>query len=105
MTITITAPQTAEAPLTKTTTVEMKAKIDRLRELRTIKNDVETEAKALSAELIEFAGEAKKLMWGTTVLGTIVDSKSVTANTKLLAEAYPEAFEATVTVKPYKQFR
>ena len=110
MTITATAPvQTAtiEIPSEVRATVPMKAKIDRLRELRAIEKSAKAEAKDLTAEILAFAGLAKIIKWGKTTLATIVDSTSArSVDYDTLKAAYPAAYEATVKPgKAYKQVR
>ncbi len=104
---TITAPAPVIAPpVEKTATKAIKAKIDRLREVRAVKTAAEAEAKTLSAEILEFAGPLTKFIkWGTTKLASIVDSHSTIVDTKALAQGWPEAYAACVTTKPYKQVR
>ncbi len=111
MTITATTPAVKTAPAVKTeltATKDVKAKIDRLRELRAIENEAKKEAKALTAEILNFAGPfTKAIKWGKTVLATIVDSTSArSTDFEALAAGWPEAYTACVKPgTPYKQVR
>lgn len=102
----IKATETAIVEQSLTATVRIKAAIDELREQRAIKAAAETRGKELTAEILAFAGPVGKfIMWGKTRLAQVVDSHSTSCDTKTLAQAFPEAYAATVTVKPYKQVR
>lgn len=112
MSNTITAPVAAAtapaivpvAPIKATKAV--KAQIDRLRVLRSQKAAIEAETKALSAEILAYAGSQKRaITWGATTLASIVESSSTITDTKALAQAFPEAYAACVSQKPYSQVR
>lgn len=108
MTITTSTPTVqVELPTEVTATVSIKAKIDRLREVRAIKKSAEDEAKAITAEILDFAGAAKAIKWGKTVLAKIVPATSVrTTDFDTLKAVWPEAYEACVKPgTPYKQVR
>lgn len=105
MSISTLAPVVA-LPETKTATKSIKAKIDRLREVRAIKSAAEAESKALTAEILGWAGPTAKLInWGKTKLASIIDSHSTITDLEALKQGWPEAYAAVVSKKPYKQIR
>ena len=102
---TITETATVVLPEAKTATKGIKAKVDRLRELRAQKSVIEAETKTLSAEIIEFAGLSKLIMWGKTRLATIVSSTNTSCDFAALEQGWPEAYAACVKKSGYKQVR
>lgn len=106
MTTTITAP-VATAPVTdKTATKGIKAKVDRLREIRAIIKPLETESKELTAEILAWAGDGiKRIVWGKTQLATIVDNVNRRNSADVLKQGFPEAYEASLVEVPFKQVR
>lgn len=67
--------------------------------------DVADEKKALQAELAEIAAGAKHLTYQGVTVATRIDSKSTAIDRKLLAEAFPEAYQATYSETPYSYYR
>ena len=87
-------------------TKAIKASIDELRVQRAIKTAADKRSKELSAEILAFAGPVGKfIMWGQTRLASIVDSHSTITDLDTLKQAFPEAYAACVSQKPYKQVR
>jgi hypothetical protein len=98
--------KTKANPEEKTASPSVKAKIDRLRELRVIKGDAEKEAKEITAELLDWAGPlTKRILWGKTKLATLVKKTHRHADMGILAEAFPEAYTASLVEKPYTEIR
>ena len=82
--------------------------LSRLREIAAVEKaarDLKDEKAALAAELAELAGNAKYLTFHGGVIATRIDSKSTGIDRKMLAEAWPEAYEATYTETPYSYYR
>ena len=103
----VIAPTEVKRTKSQTLTKDMKAKLDRLRKVRTLKSALDKEAKDLTADILsEVAEDTKTLVWGQSTLATLVDShnNSVT-DYKAFAEAFPEAYALFVKRTDFVQVR
>lgn len=66
---------------------------------------IKAKKEALKAEFEDIAQGAKFGTFQGAIVATRIDSHSVKTDYKMLAEAFPEAFEATVTKTPYHYYK
>jgi len=100
----VLAPDTSEAKIGK----KGQEILARLREIGVVEKaarDLEAEKKALAAEFMALTGGAKYATFMGVKAATRIDSKSTKVDTTLLAEAFPEAYEAVVSVHPFSYYR
>lgn len=85
----------------------IKAKLDRLREVRALIKPLEAEAKELTDEILAFVGSTtvKRVMWGKTQLATIVNNVNRRNDPAILKAAYPQAYTDSLVEKPFQQIR
>lgn len=80
----------------------------RLREIGLVEKaarDLAAEKKELAAEFMALTGGAKYATFMGVKAATRIDSQSTKVDQKLLAEAFPEAYQAVVSVHPYSYYR
>lgn len=80
----------------------------RLREISQVEKaarDLKAEKDALSAEFMTLTGGAKYATFMGVKAATRIDSSSTIVDTKTLAEAFPEAYAAVVSSRPYSYYR
>lgn len=100
----VLTPDTSEAKIGK----KGQEILARLREIGLVEKaarDLEGEKKELAAELMALTGGAKYATFMGVKAATRIDSSSTKVDQKLLAEAFPEAYQAVVSTHPYSYYR
>lgn len=110
MTTTSTAPRSTVTTTADSTPVGKRGIeiLDRLRAISEVEKaarDLADEKKALAAEFATLTGGAKFATFQGVKVATRIDSHSTKVDTKMLAEAFPEAHAATVSQVPYSYYR
>jgi hypothetical protein len=93
--------------VSKSATRDIKASIERLREVRALIKPLEEEAKAITADILAWTTEhnVKRIMWGKTQLALIVKNVNRTNSPAILKQGFPEAYTASLVEKPFEQIR
>ena len=107
---TVTAP--ANAPV-KTTAVlpgkplsnELRASYARLTAIRAEEKALAEEKKALTSELLDAMGGHTVALLGGIKVFSIITSTRTNVDSRLLAEAFPEAYQAVTSQSSYKSIR
>jgi hypothetical protein len=90
----------------KSATVDIKAKINRLREIRALIAPLKEEADTITADILTWAaGNVKRIMWGKTQIALIVNNVNRTNSAEILKAAHPQAYIDSLIEKPFQQIR